>query len=82
MRGMMLSLGLILILISSCGGEEDPIDSSGVNQIEQASKCLPSCTGKSCGSDGYGGSCGNCATGQSCSVAGVYAHLRLVRGGV
>jgi hypothetical protein len=28
--------------------------------------CFPSCAGKSCGSDGCGGSCGTCASGESC----------------
>jgi hypothetical protein len=29
--------------------------------------CTPSCTGKTCGDDGCGGSCGSCAVGQVCS---------------
>jgi len=32
--------------------------------------CTPSCAGKSCGSDGCGGSCGTCATGKTCSSSG------------
>lgn len=32
--------------------------------------CVPSCSGKTCGSDGCGGTCGTCASGQSCSSAG------------
>lgn len=36
----------------------------------QYSNCVPSCTDRSCGNDGCGGSCGVCGTGQVCSVAG------------
>jgi beta-glucosidase len=32
--------------------------------------CVPSCTGKVCGSDGCGGSCGACGAGQSCNASG------------
>ena len=32
--------------------------------------CIPSCTGKVCGSDGCGGSCGSCAGGQECTPSG------------
>ncbi len=28
--------------------------------------CIPSCTGKQCGSDGCGGTCGSCSTGNNC----------------
>lgn len=31
-----------------------------------ASICVPSCTGKTCGSDGCGGTCGTCDSGASC----------------
>jgi hypothetical protein len=33
-------------------------------------KCVPSCSGKACGSDGCGGMCGTCAAGQSCNAGG------------
>ena len=32
----------------------------------EKSKCVPNCAGKSCGSDGCGGSCGGCNAGQVC----------------
>jgi hypothetical protein len=32
--------------------------------------CTPQCAGKTCGSDGCGGSCGTCMSGQTCSVSG------------
>ena len=32
--------------------------------------CTPSCSGKTCGDDGCGGSCGTCGAGQTCSPAG------------
>jgi Subtilase family len=32
--------------------------------------CVPTCTGKTCGDDGCGGSCGTCGTGQTCSPGG------------
>jgi hypothetical protein len=32
--------------------------------------CVPSCTGKQCGSDGCSGSCGTCPSGQSCDASG------------
>lgn len=32
--------------------------------------CKPSCTSKTCGDDGCGGSCGTCKTGETCSAAG------------
>lgn len=31
-------------------------------------ECTPSCSGKTCGSDGCGGSCGTCAAGKTCSA--------------
>jgi hypothetical protein len=31
--------------------------------------CTPSCTGKTCGSDGCTGSCGTCGTGQMCDAS-------------
>jgi len=31
-------------------------------------ECTPSCDGKTCGSDGCGGSCGSCPAGQSCQA--------------
>jgi hypothetical protein len=35
-----------------------------------ATTCTPSCTGKTCGDDGCGGSCGSCGSGQTCSPGG------------
>jgi hypothetical protein len=35
-----------------------------------ATTCTPSCTGKTCGDDGCGGSCGTCGSGQTCSPGG------------
>jgi hypothetical protein len=35
------------------------------------STCVPSCDGRSCGSDGCRGSCGGCPAGESCTAAGV-----------
>jgi hypothetical protein len=32
--------------------------------------CAPKCNGKTCGSDGCGGSCGTCATGWTCNNSG------------
>ena len=32
--------------------------------------CTPSCTGKTCGDDGCGGSCGSCNAGETCNAAG------------
>ncbi|MFZ2414837.1 MAG: hypothetical protein WAW33_02460, partial [Minisyncoccia bacterium] len=32
--------------------------------------CTPNCSGKSCGSDGCGGSCGTCPSPTSCTYAG------------
>lgn len=32
--------------------------------------CLPNCAGKTCGSDGCGGSCGTCPAGKSCGASG------------
>ena len=34
------------------------------------SSCTPNCTGKTCGSDGCGGSCGVCASGSVCNASG------------
>ncbi len=31
--------------------------------------CTPQCAGKTCGSDGCGGSCGTCAMGETCSLS-------------
>jgi phosphate-induced protein 1 len=33
--------------------------------------CTPNCTGKTCGSDGCGGSCGSCTAPQTCGGGGV-----------
>ena len=33
--------------------------------------CIPSCEGKTCGSDGCEGICGTCGDGQTCDLAGV-----------
>lgn len=38
-----------------------------------AEVCTPTCTGRTCGPDGCGGSCGACADGQSCTPEGVCA---------
>ncbi len=38
--------------------------------IEDPDTCTPNCNGKSCGSDGCGGSCGTCPSGQSCNGSG------------
>lgn len=32
--------------------------------------CVPSCSGKVCGSDGCGGTCGMCDSGQTCTTSG------------
>jgi hypothetical protein len=32
--------------------------------------CIPNCNGKTCGSDGCGGSCGTCPPGKTCSTSG------------
>ncbi len=32
--------------------------------------CMPSCAGRTCGTDGCGGSCGGCAEGSSCTEDG------------
>jgi len=50
----------------------DPVDSraAGVRPLPGAEKgtagCVPSCKGKSCGSDGCGGSCGTCGKSKLC----------------
>lgn len=36
------------------------------NLPEGPEPCVPSCTGKQCGSNGCDGSCGDCASGESC----------------
>jgi hypothetical protein len=36
--------------------------------------CMPSCTGKQCGSDGCGGSCGTCAATSTCSAGACVAR--------
>ncbi|MFA5047421.1 MAG: right-handed parallel beta-helix repeat-containing protein [Patescibacteria group bacterium] len=33
--------------------------------------CAPACSGKTCGSDGCGGTCGTCETNQTCDANGV-----------
>jgi hypothetical protein len=38
--------------------------------IVSAGGCTPTCTGKSCGDDGCGGSCGTCPTGETCNTSG------------
>lgn len=35
-----------------------------------AGACVPSCSGRQCGSDGCGGSCGTCGSGQTCNQYG------------
>ncbi len=37
---------------------------------EEPPPCEPSCAGKTCGSDGCGGSCGECAINESCDATG------------
>jgi hypothetical protein len=36
-------------------------------------ECIASCEGKTCGTDGCGGSCGSCAAGETCSGGGCIA---------
>jgi hypothetical protein len=44
------------------------IDSN--NWSVSATACVPICNGKTCGSDGCGGTCGACVATQTCSAAG------------
>ncbi len=43
-------------------------DPSGVHPKECTGPCVPQCSGKTCGSDGCGGSCGTCSGGMVCSA--------------
>jgi hypothetical protein len=43
---------------------------SFINQYMTNPVCTPMCSGKTCGSDGCGGSCGSCSSGQTCTSAG------------
>ena len=42
---------------------------SGTCATACAKICTPSCQGKTCGSDGCGGSCGTCSSGETCDAA-------------
>ncbi|MBT9555862.1 MAG: hypothetical protein IV100_07535 [Myxococcales bacterium] len=44
---------------------EDP---SGMTPSDCSSPCSPSCEGRTCGSDGCGGSCGSCLPGSLCEA--------------
>ena len=51
-------------------GQEGLLDPGVVQPDTQTeSVCVPACAGKSCGSDGCGGSCGKCTAPQTC-IAG------------
>ncbi len=45
-------------------------DPSGV-YARDCKACIPSCSGKQCGSDGCGGTCGACGGGAACTDAGL-----------
>jgi hypothetical protein len=42
----------------------------GAYEYNANTPCTPSCTGKSCGSDGCGSSCGNCDAAYACDING------------
>ncbi len=44
--------------------------------------CTADCTGRTCGSDGCGGSCGTCTGGQSCNASGACVCSGTLCGGV
>jgi hypothetical protein len=39
------------------------------NPVALGGACVPSCSGKTCGSNGCGGSCGTCSGGQTCNAS-------------
>jgi hypothetical protein len=41
----------------------------GDNSPSCSTSCVPSCSGKACGSDGCGGSCGTCGSGLTCNAS-------------
>src|SRR5207245_2657438 len=47
-----------------------PIEIGPVGGPGDAGGCVPSCTGRRCGSDGCGGSCGTCSPGDRCDSSG------------
>ena len=54
---------------SGCGGQVSYWVSQGsyLGLPAATCECTPNCSGKTCGSDGCGGSCGSCAAGTACS---------------
>lgn len=56
--------------IDTCGGVGAPLYPCSENCVdgECAAKCVPSCVGKGCGSDGCGGTCGQCPSGYTCAA--------------
>ncbi len=58
--------------IDSCGSpggcSHDPVNCApGTQCVNGSCICLSDCVGKTCGSDGCGGSCGTCGAGESCN---------------
>lgn len=50
--------------------DADPVADAGPDTSD-AGRCVPACAGRTCGSDGCGGSCApGCGAGESCSVSG------------
>ena len=60
-------------LCTAKAGYDGPTGNGSPNGalLSGGTSCTPSCSGKTCGSDGCGGVCGTCASGQTCSSAGV-----------
>ncbi len=58
--------------IDTCGGVGAPLYpcSEGCVDGACAKKCVPSCVGKACGSDGCSGSCGQCPADYACTAGG------------
>lgn len=48
-------------------------NSTSCDSADNTCKCMPSCTGKECGSDGCGGSCGSCDQPLVCNTSGICA---------
>jgi RHS repeat-associated protein len=55
-----------------CNDKDPQVDGCGVAGANCGScdACVPSCSGRECGSDGCGGTCGSCATGEYCNPGG------------
>ncbi|MBO7127085.1 hypothetical protein J6W78_06030 [bacterium] len=66
-----ISAKLVEVTIDSSNGyQSTPVENGKCVEIETAAwdtACIPQCEGKSCGSDGCGGSCGTC-DGQACGA--------------